>query len=381
MGAMMVLAGFMTFGLEGSVRPIDSSILAVGWLFAAILLLDTLDISLPRGDSMGVAGAICSSALVVLEPSTAGILVVLSAVASHLIRRRRDAVARLGLILLSRGAAFFAAASILWLLARWGMTSAEYIIVPAVFVLVEFVGGQLLSAVLARRPFLRLLRGNAPSQAPLVAAQWSAAALLLLTYRGMSIWSLLPAVALLLLMRQSYALFLDIRETYRTTIEVLVEAAESQDRRRVGHAERTARIARAIAMKVGLSVMEVEQVGYAALLHDLGELAGQSSPDERAPERYTQSASILHDVEFFKRVEPILRVCDGDGEHVTSERSVLGALIVALSSDIDAMDHPAVGAAHANSALDPVLPRVSPVLKARIVGAALGLGYRVPAVG
>ena len=40
-------------------------------------------------------------------------------------------------------------------------------------------------------------------------------------------------VALLLLMRQSYALFLDIRETYRTTVEVLVEAAESQDERQV----------------------------------------------------------------------------------------------------------------------------------------------------
>ena len=45
-------------------------------------------------------------------------------------------------------------------------------------------------------------------------------------------WSLIPVVALLLLMRQSYALFLDIRETYRTTVEVLVEAAESQDDRR-----------------------------------------------------------------------------------------------------------------------------------------------------
>ena len=49
----------------------------------------------------------------------------------------------------------------------------------------------------------------------------------------MGSWSLIPVVALLLLMRQSYALFLDIRETYRTTVEVLVEAAESQDRRGV----------------------------------------------------------------------------------------------------------------------------------------------------
>ena len=84
-------------------------------------------------------------------------------------------------------------------------------------------------------------------------------------------------VALLLLMRQSYVLFLDIRETYRTTVEVLVEAAESQDSRRAGHSDRTAVLARSIAMGCGLSASEVELIGYAALLHDIGELAEELS--------------------------------------------------------------------------------------------------------
>ena len=36
--------------------PLDVSALGLAWLLLAILLLDLFDISLPRGDSVGVAG-------------------------------------------------------------------------------------------------------------------------------------------------------------------------------------------------------------------------------------------------------------------------------------------------------------------------------------
>ncbi len=92
----------------------------------------------------------------------------------------------------------------------------------------------------------------------------------------MGAWSLIPVVALLFLMRQSYAMLLDIRELYRTTVEVLVEAAEAKMHGRVGHAERTAAAARAIAMRIGLSAQRVERISYAALLHDVDAIGSTS---------------------------------------------------------------------------------------------------------
>ena len=257
-----------------------------------------------------------------------------------------------------------------------------YCVVPAVFLAVETVSAQAALSIMTARPFLRLVRGNLSSQTPILAAQWSASALLLLIYEGMGPWSLIPVLALLLLMRQSYALFLDIRETYRTTVEVLVEAAESQDSRRIGHSDRTAVIARAISMRVGLNAVDVEQISYAALLHDLGALSEQPADESAGASPEASSADVIRGVEFFSAVEPILRLCDAGSTHgPTDERDLIAALIVSLASDIDAAYSADVAAAHQGGSLDRVSPLVPAADKARVVSAALELGYRIPAVG
>jgi len=359
---------------------IDPSWLGAFWFLVAVFLLDSFDISLPRGDSTGVAGALCAAAIVVLGPTRAGAVALVSAIVTHAIRRGTEAPRRLGMVVTARGAAI-----VLVTLVLRGILGAPlfvtYVVIPAAFLMAELIVSQAVASVSTGRPFLRLLKGNARSQTPLIAAQWSASALLLVTYAGMGPWSLVPVVALLLLMRQSYAMFLDIRETYRTTVEVLVEAAESQDLRRVGHADRTAAVAREVASRIGLSAAEVERISYAALLHDLGELAEGVEPADEGQQR-APSADVVHGVEFFEGVEPILRVCDGGATgSPSSDDDLLAALIVALASDIDAEYHPEVAAAHHRSTVDIVAPRVTAEIKAKAVGAALRLGYRIPAVG
>lgn len=346
---------------------------------AATLLLDFYDISLPRGDSTGVAGAICAAAILILGPVPAVAVSLASAVIAHVARRRFESGGRLVLVLLSRLAALAAASALLWTTLSGGPEALLFVIVPAVFLVVELLAAQGAAALLTGRPFLRLVRGTLRSEASLMAAQWSASVLLLLTYGHMRQWALVPVVALLLLMRQSYALFLGVRETYRATVEVLIQAVESQDERRAGHSDRTALLARAIAMKIGLSATQVERISYAALLHDLGELA--EAADEPISRR-SSSSEVVRGVEFFEPIEPVLRVCDGiDEGAAANEDDLLAALIVALASDIDAEYHPQVAAAHRFSSLDLVAHRVTPALKARAVGAALRLGYRIPAVG
>jgi hypothetical protein len=170
-----------------------------------------------------------------------------------------------------------------------------------------------------------------------------------------------------------------VRETYRSTVEVLVEAAESQDARRAGHADRTAVLARAIAERAGLSAADVETTSYAALLHDLGELAEQPVRDA-IETRHASAADIVAGVDFFKSVVPVLRVCDGDFSENRDEE-LLCAMIVALASDIDCAYHHDAGLAHGRRLLDIVASGVPSETKARAVGAALLLGYRIPAVG
>jgi len=363
------------------ISPMDASIAAMLWFLGAAILLDVFDISLPRGDSAGGAGALCAAALLVLGPPRAAVIALTAAVVAHGIRRGADAPLRLATVVVSRAVALAVSTAALHALTPATSPTASFILVPAVFLVTEISVSQAALAFRSGRSFIGLLRGNANSQSALVAAQWSASVLLLLTYDGMRAWVLVPDVVLLLLIRQSYALFLNIRETYRTTVEVLVEAAESQDTRRIGHSDRTSVLARSIATACGLSSNEIERIGYAALLHDLGGLAELSVAEASASDRHASSADVVHGVKFFERIEPVLRVCDGEDESPGDEADLLAGLIVALSSDIDAEYHPGVAAAHEQSAVGRVSHRVTPAVKARAVGAALRLGYRIPAVG
>jgi hypothetical protein len=353
---------------------------ALGAFLAAFVLLDFYDISLPRGDSIGVVGALGAAALVILGPLPTTILMFCSEIAASALRRKSFRLRQFLSSLGSRLGAIGVAAALLHLYQTTDNPLWQMIVVPGLFLLTDLVVAQALLAVTTGRSVWRLIRGNLDSQAPLVVAQWSTSVLMLVTYGHMTTWSLIPVVALLLLMRQSYALFLDVRETYRTTVEVLVEAAESQDARRHGHAERTAFLARAIAMRIGLSATEVERISYAALLHDLGELS-EADPSTGTDVSRLSAADVVRGVEFLKRVEPILRISSGNADNQSySEEDLLAGMIVALANDIDADYHDEVAAAHTTPLLHRTSAYMTPAIKAKAVGAALGLGYRVPAV-
>jgi hypothetical protein len=90
---------------------------------------------------------------------------------------------------------------------------------------------------------------------------------------------------------------------------------------------------------------------------------------------------MLEGVDFLKEVIPVMRLCDGlDVGDSTTENDVLIAMVVALAGDIDALRVRSVGDAHYESALSRVSGRASAGVKARVVAAALELGYEIPAV-
>ena len=350
------------------------------WFALAIGLMDRFDISLPRGDSIGVSGALVAAGAMVAGLFPVSVLSMAALGFAHVGRGGRVSSHFRGAFV-----ARAAALASLWLLGPFWIGEAGrelpvhwLVAVPTVYLLAEVFAAQAYMAHESGRPFRRLLVGNYRRQGPLVAAQVSASVLATITYPDMKAWSLVLVVALLLLMRQSLALLLEIRETYRTTVEVLVEVAERQDQRRQGHGERTAHIAREIAMRMGLSATDVERVSYASLLHDIDALAEQPKVADPA---LGQSAQIFQGTDFFDDVLPVLRLCDGAGSDADlSEGHLTTAMLVALASDVDTATNESAAAAHSGSSVARVSSAVPSAVKAKVVAAALELGYQIPAV-
>lgn len=356
-------------------------------LVALIVLVDVFDISLPRGDALGVGGALVAVSMVLLGTPLAVCVGVACTIIAEFLRRthpkgRLLAAAMTRAVSASMGWAAYAAARAVEVSL---LPVAVVALVAFAYLLTEIVVSQVQAARQSNRKFSRLLRGNIRRQTPLLLAQVSAAVLAVLTFSEMRVWSLIPVAALLLLMRQSYALLLDMRETYRMTTEVLVEAAEGQDRRRAGHSDRTATIARRIAMRLGLGASDVERISYAALLHDvdaIGESASANAAGSDCSSGVGRSSEMLNVSHLFCDVAPVLAVCDGISSAASgaSESTLLASMVVALASDADCSMRPEVRDAHSEELVRRVAPLVPPSVKARAVAAAIELGYRVPAV-
>lgn len=347
------------------------------WLGLCVLLLDFYDISLPRGDSVTVSGSMISVCVLLLGPWPAMGIAVGSLLVVHLSRLGRtgsgigwpDVVVRVAAVLAGIGLEVVLgdrAGAVGW---------SSILLVPTVLVLVESLGQQFALSRRGSRPLRQLIAGNLRRQGLLVAAEVCVAALTCVLYDSMSLWSLVPVTALLMLIRQAYAMLLEIRETYHQTLQVLVDAAESNEPGRVGHSERVAAIARRVAAECRLSTAEIERISYAALLHDVHGISD-------APAASGTAESVVGGVNFFSEVIPVLQVIEGNGAMSPSptERDMLDGYIVALSSDIDALLRPEVAASHGGSAVSKVWPGVPPRLKARAVSAAVASGFPVPAI-
>jgi putative nucleotidyltransferase with HDIG domain len=158
----------------------------------------------------------------------------------------------------------------------------------------------------------------------------------------------------LLVARQTHRRYLSLRETYAETVRSLVAALEAKDPYTKGHSVRVARIAVAVARRMGFEDAEVERIEYAALLHDLGKIGisrsvlskpGALTNDEfdRIREHPDIAARILESVPFLEDVRPVVqdhheRVDGlGYGRGLAGEELSTPARILAAADSFDAM--------------------------------------------
>jgi hypothetical protein len=97
-------------------------------------------------------------------------------------------------------------------------------------------------------------------------------ALLAVTYRRLDLWAIGVAGLPFLFAQSAFGRFLRIKRTYRQTIRALARIPEVAGLGVDGHADRTARLASEVGYDLGLGRRELEDLEYAALMHDIGRI-------------------------------------------------------------------------------------------------------------
>ncbi len=149
-------------------------------------------------------------------------------------------------------------------------------------------------------------------------------------------------------------LYEDLRTTYMRTIKVLAQAIDARDHYTHSHSQNVKRISIAISEEMGLSLRDVEIIGEACELHDLGKIAVEDSilsknsslTDEEWEhiKRHPQiGAQILEPLTFLNGVIDLVRQhhehYDGSGypEGRKGEDILLGARIIHLADAYESM--------------------------------------------
>jgi putative nucleotidyltransferase with HDIG domain len=160
----------------------------------------------------------------------------------------------------------------------------------------------------------------------------------------------------ILFLRHTLLVNLQLQNTNRELLDLMVKAIEARDPYTSGHSQRVAEIARALASEIGLGYKEIEKITTAALLHDVGKIYEEFAPLLRKQERLTdgeRSVMESHPVRSAELVSTIsglrgyVEGCvrhhhenyDGTGYPggLVGEDIPLGARIVMIADTTDAM--------------------------------------------
>lgn len=173
-------------------------------------------------------------------------------------------------------------------------------------------------------------------------------------YLHMGIAGVLLLTIPLMLARHTFALYMDMRNQYLSTIKALTMAIDAKDHYTHGHSERVARYSVMIGRELNLAEDFLEKLEYLALMHDIGKI---SIPEQvlNKPSRLSDDefnlirshpavgAEIISNIGLIGDLADIVRHhherVDGRGypDGLTGDKMSLGAKIVGVADAFDAM--------------------------------------------
>lgn len=158
----------------------------------------------------------------------------------------------------------------------------------------------------------------------------------------------------LFMIRYMFKLYMDSKQSYYDTINVLVKALDAKDKYTAGHSQNVERIAEMLCREFGLSDSHIERIRIAALLHDIGKIGvkeevlnkpGKLTDEELSliQEHPQKGYEILKEVPSLKDVSVWVRYhhewYDGSGypEGLKGDEIPLEAQILSLADVFDAL--------------------------------------------
>jgi hypothetical protein len=191
----------------------------------------------------------------------------------------------------------------------------------------------------------------------------SATALLVAAlYTRFDVWvgfgsiGLIGVVIPIVAVRHVYGLYHQLEDSGQELLQVMVKAIEARDPYTSGHSLRVSELSRAIAVELGLSAREIDQVETAALLHDVGKIHEEFAPLLRKEGRLTPEETALMQTHSARSAELVGIISkfkgfiqdsvrhhherwDGQGypDGLSGRNIPLGARIILISDTIDAM--------------------------------------------
>lgn len=159
----------------------------------------------------------------------------------------------------------------------------------------------------------------------------------------------------LLGVRQLNTINLELAQTNRELLELMVKSMEARDPYTSGHSRRVKEYAIKIAKLMGLSPSEIEKIGTAALLHDVGKIYDKYGPilakaDRLSPEEWAiikehpiDGANLVATMTRLRELVPAVRHhhenWDGTGypDALRGEEIPLASRVIMFADTFDAM--------------------------------------------
>ncbi len=173
---------------------------------------------------------------------------------------------------------------------------------------------------------------------------------------GFGSLGLIGVIVPIIAVRHVYGLYHQLEESGQELLQVMVKAIEARDPYTSGHSVRVSEMSRAVAVELGLSAREIEQVETAALLHDVGKIHEEFAPllrkegrltDEETALMQTHSAKSADLVSIISKFQGFIHKSvrhhherwDGQGypDGIAGRDIPLGARIILIADTIDAM--------------------------------------------
>ena len=210
-------------------------------------------------------------------------------------------------------------------------------------------------AIVQQRSVLAVWKATTLPTAPFIALTAFLTFYLAWLYSGLGPGGAAALVIPLLGVRQLYRKTLELTKVTEELLDLMVAAIEARDPYTSGHSQRVSRASRIIARIMGLRPAEIERVGVAALLHDVGKIdeafapilakEGRLTPEEwetmkRHPIRSAELVGLLSSL---RDVVPAVRHhhenWDGTGypDGIKGEAIPLASRIIMFADTLDAM--------------------------------------------